>query len=66
MKLKGNSWLSYCAALLTITTLAFGTFTQQLLTFKRFPVLAGPLMPGSVPHVEEWQSYFGRPAEGRM
>ena len=59
-----RSWLAYSCALVTLVSLVFGTFTQQLLALKPFAVSSELLQPGSLPHSEYWQTKTGRPSEG--
>ena len=57
-------WVASSGALVTILALAFGTFTQQLLSFEKLPVTVGTLKPTNIPHAETWQSFTGNFAEG--
>ena len=43
-----RSWLASCAAMITIISLAFETFTQQLLLIRPFPISEGPLRSCSI------------------
>jgi len=55
----------------TIVSLLVGTFTQQLITIKSFPIAETSLdngfsvSPGNVPWSMYWQNFSGRPSEGR-
>ena len=64
--LSSYSWLAYVASIITIVSLLFGTFTQQLITIKTFPVNDAALNPGNVPWSTSWTNWTGRPSEGRM
>jgi hypothetical protein len=48
-------------------SLAFGVFTQQLITITNFPITSrdANLLPGNIPRAETWQYYSGNPAEVR-
>ena len=48
---------------MTILSLAFGTFAQQLLVFENLPIADPSLLPGNIPRSETWQSWTGNPAE---
>ena len=65
-RLISRSWLAYTASIVTIISLLFGTFTQQLITMKTFPVNDDDLNPGNVPWSTSWTNWTGRPSEGRM
>ena len=56
--------LGCCGAIITITALAFTTFTQQLIAIRPFPVTEGPLKPGNIPRSELWDNITGNAAEG--
>ncbi|KAJ9604775.1 hypothetical protein H2200_010890 [Cladophialophora chaetospira] len=58
-------WLACICALMTIVSLAFGTFVQQLLAVGRFPIydLKSALQPGNIPRTEIFRYYAGNPAE---
>ena len=57
-------WLGSCGAMVTITALAFTTFTQQLIAIRSFPVNEDSLKPGNLPRSELWNNFTGNPAEG--
>ncbi|KAI9715404.1 MAG: hypothetical protein M1828_000864 [Chrysothrix sp. TS-e1954] len=61
-----RSWLAYLAAMITIVSLSFSLFTQQLLAFKSFPVFSKELRPGNIARMEYfgYSNYDGNPAEG--
>jgi hypothetical protein len=48
-------------AFITILSLAFGTFTQQLLAIGYLPVVNPPseLQPGNIPRAETWANFTG-------
>jgi hypothetical protein len=52
-------------AIVTILSLAFGTFTQQLIAVQNVVVtnLNSPLLPGNIPRSENWTHVDGNPAE---
>jgi hypothetical protein len=60
------SYLAYFGALVTILSLAFGTFTQQLISYSMYPIPSShaDLLPGNIPRAETWQNFTGNPAEG--
>jgi hypothetical protein len=60
------SYLAYLGAHVTILSLAFGTFTQQLISYRMSPIPASQadLLPGNIPRAETWQEFTGNPAEG--
>jgi len=65
---EGSSWLAYAGAIVTIASLLVGTFTQQLLTIKYFPVKAigndeNYDSPGNMPWSVYWQNFTGRSSE---
>ena len=47
-----DRWLASCSALVTIISLAFKTFTQQLLTIQSFPARETVLQPKNVQRSE--------------
>nr|KAK5444628.1 hypothetical protein LTR18_004332 [Exophiala xenobiotica] len=61
-------YLAYFGALVTILSLAFGTFTQQLISYSMYPIPSShaDLLPGNIPQAETWQNFTGNPAEGAM
>lgn len=61
-----NRWLACCGALVTILSLAFSFFIQQLLTFELFPTYNVALQPGNVPRSEIWKGWTGDPSERRQ
>jgi len=61
-------YLASFGAIVTILSLGFGAFTQQLIAYSRFAVPADEtnLLPGNIPRTETWQKFTGNPAEGGM
>ena len=62
-----NARLLACfGALLTIVSLAFSAFTQQLVTYDlQVPAAPdSPLSPGNIARVETYDQFQGNPAEG--
>lgn len=57
-----SSWLAYAGAIVTLVSLIFGTFTQQLLAIRSFPVINEPeKQTGPIPPTVAWDSYEGSP-----
>ena len=64
--LHADSYLAYLGAIVTILSLAFGTFTQQLLSIENYPTAAeGNITgPGNIPRSQTWQQTAGDIVEG--
>jgi hypothetical protein len=65
----GGQWLSYIGAIVVIVSLAFGTFTQQLIGIVSLPVRDGGtsnLAPGNIPNSQTWANFTGNPAEAGL
>ncbi|KAF2422356.1 hypothetical protein EJ08DRAFT_682680 [Tothia fuscella] len=58
---RGHRLLACLGALITILSLTFGTFTQQLLAIESLPVVdpLSKLAPGNIPRSETWMNYSG-------
>ena len=58
-------WLACIAAILTIISLGFSTFVQQLLAVGQFPITdhESILQPGNIPQTESFLYYGGNPSE---
>ena len=61
-----RSWLAHMAAMVTVISLVFGTFTQQLITIRTFPVNDPVLNPGNVAWTDSWDNFTGRASEGNL
>ena len=61
-----NRFLSLIGAIISVLSLAIGTFTQQLITIRNIPVreLNSTLSPGNIPRTEYYSTFGGNPAEG--
>lgn len=59
-------WVSYAGSLIVVVSLAFGAFTQQLISIENVAVAkASPSvsLPGNLPRSNTWISWTGNPAE---
>ena len=56
-----DRWIAYIGAIVTILSLAFGAFTQQLIAINQFPVPIrdASLQPGNIPRAETCQYNSG-------
>ncbi|KAL1969877.1 hypothetical protein VTN77DRAFT_7386 [Rasamsonia byssochlamydoides] len=66
VSVRGRRYLAYLGAIITILSLPFGTFTQQLVAIDNL-VVTDPhsgLLAGNIPRSETWQDWKGNPAEG--
>jgi hypothetical protein len=61
-----DRYLAYLGATVTILSLAFGTFTQQLLSIENYPIATGgnAAGPGNMPRSRTWQQTAGDIVEG--
>ena len=61
-------YLSLIGAIISVLSLAIGTFTQQLITIRNIPVhdLNSTLSPGNIPRTEYYSTFSGNPAEGAI
>ena len=61
-------YLSLIGAIISVLSLAIGTFTQQLITIRNVPVhdLNSTLSPGNIPRTEYYSTFSGNPAEGAI
>ena len=66
VELISDRWFAYVGAVVTIISLAFGTFVQQLLAFENMPITDVRLLPGNIPRSQTWQNWTGNPAEAGL
>jgi Na+/citrate or Na+/malate symporter len=66
MELISDRWFAYVGAVVTVISLAFGTFVQQLLAYENLPITDPALLPGNIPRSDTWQHWTGNPAEGGL
>jgi hypothetical protein len=54
-----SRYLAILGALISIMSLAFGTFTQQMISFEPFPIknLTTPSSPGNILRSETYDSF---------
>ncbi|KIV83869.1 hypothetical protein PV11_05858 [Exophiala sideris] len=57
-------YLAHFGAIITILSLAVGTFNQQLISYSQYPTNTPSLQPGNLPRAEVWNDFEGNPAEG--
>jgi hypothetical protein len=64
--LHAGRYLAYLGATVTILSLAFGTFTQQLLSVENYSIAAEGNVagPGNMPRSQTWQQTAGDVVEG--
>jgi hypothetical protein len=65
----GRRCISYFGAIVVIVSLAFGTFTQQLISIVTLPLKdggPGDLAPGNIPNSHLWYNSTGNAAEGGL
>lgn len=64
--LHTDRYLAYLGATVTIFSLAFGTFTQQLLSVENYSITAEGNVtgPGNMPRSQTWQQTTGDIVEG--